>query len=176
MDLMGNFAKPAKGLVFGLIATLIFSVPANAQLMESFYGPTMETILENAGLNPDMQIDSKTGAPVAFGKAGDFNFVARAMNCSGIPKSCEELMFFANFPLGRPLRVTDLVAVNNYNESQVFGRAYVVRPGAGDGEVGVDYVIELGGGVSRQHVEENVARWADVLTAFIASMTSNASS
>ena len=42
---MGNFAKPAKGLVFGLIATLIFSVPANAQLMESFDGPTMELSL-----------------------------------------------------------------------------------------------------------------------------------
>jgi len=71
------------------------------------------------------------------------------------------------------LSVADLVAVNNYNESQVFGRAYVLRSSGESGEVGVDYVIELGGGVSKEHIEENVARWADVVAAFIQTMTSS---
>lgn len=152
-------------------SSILLATSAAAQSIDSVNADELQSILENAGLNPELSIDSSSGAPVAVAELGDYKFFVRAMNCSGTPKSCSELMFFANFPLGRALSVQDLVAVNNYNESQVFGRAYVLRSSGQNGEVGVDYVIELAGGVSKDHIEENVARWADVVAAFIQTMT-----
>ena len=57
----------------------------------------LESVLAEAGLSPDMMADSATGAPVAQGKAGQFGFYVRALSCSGSPKACETLVFFANF-------------------------------------------------------------------------------
>lgn len=73
-------------------------------------------------------------------------------------------MFFANFDLGRDVSSGDYRAVNKFNESQVFGRAYVIER---QSQVGVDYVIELGGGVTEEHLAENIGRWADVISAFV---------
>ncbi|MBT8472422.1 MAG: YbjN domain-containing protein, partial [Marinicaulis sp.] len=109
--------------------------------------------------------DSATGAPVASGQAGEFGFFVRAMSCSGSPAACENLMFFANFELGRAATTNDLRVVNQFNDSQVFGRAYVLEQ---QNQVGVDYVIELGGGVSQEHLAQNISRWADVISAFVA--------
>ena len=124
----------------------------------------LESVLAEAGLSPDMMADSATGAPVAQGKAGQFGFYVRALSCSGSPKACETLVFFANFKLGRAAAESDYRIVNSFNDSQDFGRAYVLP---GTNEVGVDYVIELNGGVTEEHLSQNIARWADVISAFV---------
>jgi len=124
----------------------------------------LESVLAEAGLNPAMMADSASGAPVAQGKAGQFGFYVRALSCSGAPKTCETLVFFANFELGREVTSADYRIVNGFNDSQVFGRAYVLE---GTGEVGVDYVIELNGGVTEEHLSQNISRWADVISAFV---------
>ncbi|MEK7264696.1 MAG: YbjN domain-containing protein, partial [Pseudomonadota bacterium] len=54
--------------------------------------------------------------------------------------------------------------INRFNDSQVFGRAYLIP---GRNQVGVDYVIELDGGVTMDNITRNVSRWADVINAFI---------
>jgi hypothetical protein len=41
-------------------------------------------------------------------------------------------------------------------------------------EVGVDYVIELEGGVAADHISTNIARWVDVIDAFIAHFSAGA--
>ena len=35
----------------------------------------------------------------------------------------------------------------------------------------IDYVIELGGGVTTDHLSGKVARWADIISAFMTSFT-----
>lgn len=145
----------------GVIATC----SANAQSIEAVTGDQLEAALEAAGLSPTMLEDGATGAPVASGQAGEFAFFVRAMSCSGVPAACENLMFFANFELGRSATTNDLRVVNQFNDSQVFGRAYVLEE---KNQVGVDYVIELGGGVSEDHLAQNISRWADVISAFVA--------
>ena len=112
-----------------------------------------------------MSEDAASGAPVATGTAGQFQFYVRAMACSGDPAACENLLFFANFPLGRSVSAQDYRIVNGFNDSQVFGRAYILES---QQTVGVDYVIELGGGVTEDHLAQNVGRWADVIGAFVA--------
>jgi hypothetical protein len=152
-----------KLLIAAVMMSAAWSV-ASAQTLGSVTGDQLENILSAADLNPSMMADAQSGAPVATGKAGDFEFYVRALSCSGSPASCETLVFFANFELGRTVTANDYRLVNSFNDSQVFGRAYVLE---GTGEVGVDYVIELGGGVTEGHLSQNISRWADVIAAFV---------
>ena len=137
---------------------------AQAQSIDAVTADELEAALAEAGLSPTMLEDDATGAPVANGRAGDFTFFVRAFDCSGEPVACETLMFFANFDLGRTASAEDFRIVNSFNDGQVFGRAYVLEKKS---QVGVDYVIELGGGVSEEHLSQNVSRWADVIGAFV---------
>jgi len=137
---------------------------AAAQTRDSVTADELETILTDAGLGPTLIADAATGAPVASATVGEVKFWVRALDCSGSPKACENLVFFANFNLPEPLSPKTYVTINRFNESQVFGRAYIIE---GKKQVGVDYVIELGGGVSMDHVTKNVSRWADVIANFI---------
>lgn len=143
---------------------LAVSPPAYAQSKSALTAGEIETVLLDAGLEVTMIEEARSGAPVAHVVLGDVQYWVRALDCSGAPKACSTLVFFANFSLGRDAASTDFEIVNRFNDSQVFGRAYVIP---GKNEVGVDYVIELDGGVSMENVSRNIARWADVIGAFI---------
>jgi|GEM_PF-1688290 len=146
-------------------AAMVSFGSANAQTIGAVNSEQLGAALSAAGLNPTMIEDAATGAPVANGTAGEFGFFVRALSCSGNPPACENLMFFANFELGRSVTPEDFRIINGFNDSQVFGRAYVLES---QNQVGVDYVIELGGGVSEEHLAQNISRWADVISAFVA--------
>lgn len=111
-----------------------------------------------------MTEDAQTRNPVAAVQAGSINFWVRALDCKGAPKACSTLMMFANFDLGRDATSRDYQTVNAFNDRQIFGRAYLLPQRL---QIGVDYVIELDGGVTADHISRNIARWADVIDAFI---------
>lgn len=120
--------------------------------------------LTDAGLQPTMIKDKATGNPVATGSLdGGLIFVARAMECDGFPKACAQVVLFANFDLGREVAGGDFEIVNSFNEGNVNGRAYVLD---GRDQVGVDYVIDLTGGVTGAHVASKLARWPAVVGDF----------
>ena len=148
----------------GLMLAFSLTASVSAQMIDRITGDQLESVLDAAGLNPSIIPDVDTGAPVGQGTAGEFTFFVRALSCSGTPAACENLVFFANFGLGRAPSARDYQIVNDFNESNVFGRAYIIEDKK---QVGVDYVIELGGGVSNDHLSENIGRWADVITAFV---------
>lgn len=156
--------RMAKRFAIGAGLALAAAGASLAQTTEAVTADEIEAAMSAAGLNPSMTSDVATGAPVARGQAGEVTFWVRAFDCSGAPSACETLMFFANFELGRSLTANDFRVINSYNESQVFGRAYVIE---GEAQVGVDYVIELGGGVTKAHLDRNIGRWADVVSAFM---------
>ena len=144
-------------------ASLLFTTGASAQIIDAINGEQLEAALSAAGLNPTMMQDGASGAPVAQGTAGEFQFYVRTLSCSGTPAACENLVFFANFELGRSASQADYRIVNSFNDGQIFGRAYILER---QNQVGVDYVIELGGGVTEDHLSENIGRWSDVISAF----------
>lgn len=121
-------------------------------------------LLETAGLPAEI-IDDQARGVGAVASDGDIKFTVRALNCQGAPRSCSTLMFFADFDLGRAPAPKDFDAVNRFNDGVVFGRAYV-RPAAN--AIGVDYVIELDGGVTDEHLSKNVSRWRKVVAEFLA--------
>jgi len=145
-------------------AILLGVLPAYAETMDALTADELESVLTDAGLSPSMTENAASGTPVANGSVGEIQFWVRAMDCSGSPAACENLVFFANFDLGRPVSATDYRVVNNFNDSQVFGRAYILEK---QNQVGVDYVVDLGGGVTQAHLTNNISRWADVIAAFI---------
>ncbi len=166
--------KSAQKFGFGMVLGLSLMIaPVMAQTIDAVTADELEAALDAAGLGPTMTQDAASGAPVASGSAGQFEFYVRAMNCSGQPAACKELMFFANFPLGRAVTTADIRKVNSFNEGQVFGRAYFIESRS---IVGVDYVVELGGGVTNDHLSENIGRWADVISAFVSKFQEDASS
>lgn len=147
------------------IAAMALSLaPAAAQTKSAVTAAELEAILSEAGFPVAVIEDAQTGAPVAHAQAGNVQFWIRALDCAGAPKACSTLVFFANFDLGRAATAKDYEVVNRFNDSQVFGRAYLLP---GRNLVGVDYVIELDGGVSMDHISKNIGRWADVISAFI---------
>ena len=158
---------------FGFCAAIVgwaLTGAASAEQVAAVTGDQLQRVLEEAGLSPTMLEDAVTGAPVVNGRAGETSFIVRALSCSGTPSACSDLIFFANFNLGRAAHAGDFRNVNKFNDSQVFGRAYVLES---QNQVGVDYVIELGGGVNEAHLTQNVSRWADVIAAFVQSFTEN---
>lgn len=136
--------------------------PAVAQNTAGLSGAQIERVLTDAGLSPTMAADAATGAPVASAQAGPIKFWVRSLDCGrGV---CSTLVFFANWELGRAVTADDYKRINRYNDRQVFGRAYVIEA---EQSIGVDYVVEMQGGVSMDNVTGNVSRWTDVITAFI---------
>ncbi len=148
----------------GALALLTFplSGPAAAQTKNALTAGDIERLLEDAGLSPEMSEDARTGTPVANASAGDVGFFVRALDCE--KAACSTLVFFANFQLGRPVRDADYRVLNRFNDGQVFGRAYALES---IDEIGVDYVVELDGGVSMDNIAANIDRWTDVIAAFI---------
>lgn len=144
-------------------ALLAAASPAQAEMKSALTGEEIAAIVKAAGLPAELTADS-SGAPGVIGQAGDVNFVVRALGCAGEPAACSTLMFFANFSLGRALTPRDYEILNSYNDSHLYGRAYALPNSQ---EVGIDYVIELDGGVSPEHLAANVGRWADVIGAFL---------
>lgn len=146
------------------IAIVALVSPASAQMKSAVTAAELQSILADAGMSVTMIEDAQTGSPVATAQSGAVQFWVRALDCAGAPKSCSTLMFFANFELGRAATPADYQAVNGFNDRQVFGRAYLIP---GRNQVGVDYVVELDGGVAPGNISGNVARWVDVIGAFI---------
>lgn len=152
-------------------AAILAASSAQAQTKAALTGEELAAVLAAAGLQTEIIEDAKTRAPVATVQAGTIQFWVRALDCAGAPKACSTLMFFANFELGREATAADYKTVNAFNDRQVFGRAYLLPA---NNLVGVDYVMELEGGVAPAHISQNIARWADVIDAFIAHFSSEA--
>lgn len=155
--------------LFTAASVVLSAGPAAAQNLTAAQNVTAMTpediagALEAAGLSPEPFDDAAGGAPVIRASAGEIVFWTRGFDCSG--DACSTLMLFANFEIGRAVTANDFRVINRYNESRVFGRAYAIEA---DRSIGVDYVIELDGGVSPDNVSGNIARWMDVIDAFIA--------
>jgi hypothetical protein len=154
-----------------LLATIGLAAPAEAQLKTALTAEEIGAALSAAGLPAEITEDAQTRNPVASVQAGSIQFWVRALDCKGAPKACSTLMMFANFELGRDVSPKDFQTVNAFNDRQVFGRAYLLPQRK---EVGVDYVIELDGGVASDHIAKNIARWVDVIDSFIGHFKSEA--
>lgn len=163
--------KIMMGALFCLASAVVPGHALAAELTDGMTGEEIGQMLEGAGLSHTLMADKNSGTPVAVGKLGQINFVVRALACEGTPVSCAQLLFFANFDLNRPVSEEDYLIVNDFNDSAFDGRAYVVEEGtANGGQIGVDFYIDLTGGVSAEHVTGRLSRWQGVVSSFLEEM------
>ncbi|MEM8985575.1 MAG: YbjN domain-containing protein [Pseudomonadota bacterium] len=162
-----------------LIAASIFAAtaPASAQngdqIVGGVTGMELQQILSAAGFSASVASDRSTGAPVIVGQAGQFPFYVRTFGCEddGGQERCDQLLFFANIELDREITEEDYKIVNRYNESKVFGRGYVIEERQA---VGVDFAVNLRGGVTISNLADSVSNWINVLDDFIAQLNTAA--
>lgn len=160
-------------LAAGAALAMIFGSNAladEAQTIRSSISATeLEALLTGAGLSPTMLTDKATGNPVATGQTAGMVFVVRAMDCDGRPARCEKLVLFANFDLGREIGDRDYRIVNGFNEKNLYGRAYVLEDKS---QIGVDYIIDMTGGVTGAHIGSRLGKWPEVIEGFAQQMRS----
>jgi len=157
-------------LAAGLLAAaaLAEAAPATAQedpptIVSDVSGAELENILQISGFSAQLTAD-EGGNPALLAEVDSVRFIVRTFGCSDAEAPrCDQLMFFANFDLGREVTEDDFRTINNYNDSNVFGRGYVLE---NSGRVGVDLVVNLRGGVTVEHFIENLRVWIAVLEAF----------
>ncbi len=142
--------------------------PANTTFADSLTAEQIGTALEEAGFDVTMSEDRDSGHPVARGNIGNLVFIVRAMDCDGSPLACRQLLLFANFDLGREITDRDFRIVNGFNDSAMDGRAYVLER---TNQIGIDFIIDLSGGVSNNHIAHRLSRWEGVIATFIDQFT-----
>lgn len=161
------------GLAAG--ALLAATPTAASEVKSALTADEISEALTAAGLSASPLSDLKTGAPVFKADAGDGEFWVRTLDCSGTKTvSCSTLVFFRNFTLSTGSATPrHIFLINQYNEQNLSGRAYLLpgaAPGGGD-QVGIDYVVDLKGGVSTDHLAGRIAQWSQIVRAFIGQMT-----
>ncbi|MBY0420665.1 MAG: YbjN domain-containing protein [Parvularculaceae bacterium] len=156
-------------------AAIIFAaaapVAAAAEVKSALTGEEIASVLSEAGLEAAAMEDAASKSPVFKIMSEDGGeFWVRTLDCKGTPTACSTLVLFRNFSLREGVAsAMHYEIVNAYNERKLSGRAYVLKgtgPG-GDDQVGVDYVVELDGGVSTEHVARRIKLWSEIVRAFI---------
>lgn len=168
---MYTFARAA---LVGTVAVAAMAGSATAQTRSSFTVTELKSVLSQAGLSPkivkDQTLKDKARAPRAIqgtvkSDKGTFTFFVRGKGCKGAPPACEIYIFFANWNLDRDATPADLRIANKFNDTKHYGRAYVLQAKR---QVGVDYVVELRGGVTRDYMIARAKRWPAVISAYVA--------
>lgn len=150
-------------LFAGLLLCAGSAAAEKREVHDTISAEELAAALTAAGLAPTVLTDRATGAPVVTGISDGLVFVVRALECSGLPARCEQLVLFANFDLGRAVTDADFRVVNGFNDSSVHGRAYVLENRR---QIGVDFTIDMVGGVTSDHVDERLKRWPELIRTF----------
>lgn len=159
-----------KRLFAGVVALGLVLGTAAAQqrvITDAVTAEQLKRMMTEMGLAPTLMTDRATGAPVATGQADGLVFVVRGLDCAGRPSRCSQLLMFGNFELGRAVTDDDYRIVNRFNEQNVNGRAYVLE---NKRQIGIDYIIDMTGGVTDTHIGNRMGRWPSVISDFRAEM------
>lgn len=148
-----------KAALFTAFALAAF--PSNAETREAIGAEILSDLLKKAGYSFEMEVDKESGEPRTTISSGGYVFNVRAKNCRS--NGCELLLFFANFNMGRELDLHDFRIVNNYNDSEIFGRAYIFEE---QQMIGIDLVIDLRGGVEDDYIRINAQRFPALIQSF----------
>lgn len=124
------------------------------EILTSVSPSQAETMLESQGWQSEIFFsDDKTSVAV-LAVVGEINIVLSLRNCADNTNfDCETLLFFANFDLDNPITGEQQAQINNFNDSNLTGRAYYTLPiDETPPRIGLDMRISLKGGVTKEHL------------------------
>ncbi len=146
--------------LLGLAMVALTAPSAQAEpMVEDISGTELMAVLRAEGIDAKPLEGGWAGDPVLEGRYGAYSFVVSTHRCSGEPRRCSLIDFSAGFQPSRPI---DLERIDSFNESWVFGKAYL----ADTGTAYVDFPVNLSDGVSAGNLVDNIRIWKEILPLF----------
>jgi hypothetical protein len=144
-----------KSLLAAAALALAFAAPASAQMMGSY----PQDYLNAVRAYGSAQLDMGTGdqQPLVTGTIDGNNYGILMYGCEDGP--CDSIQFFATFTTTR----NGLTLMNQWNEDQRFGAAYV----ASDGTVILHWSVNVDFGITRQNFDDSFDIWRLTLGEFV---------
>ena len=148
------------------IVAVLSATPAGADgtVYNDLAGSEIAELLDAHGYSATLTTDDH-GDPLVMGSADGLKFKVFTYDCNNqAPRRCRSLQFVSAFSLGHKPTPDDYVAMNQYNNDRVFGRAFIDT----NGDAAVDFVVNLSGGVLAANLMDDVGTWKTyVLEKFI---------
>jgi hypothetical protein len=118
-------------------------------------GDEMVGVVRDLGFSSELATDSG-GDPM-------IRFQVEGMKCLLLFYGCKDgrassIQFSAGFTMKRPLEL-----INKWNQKKRFGKAYLDA----DGDVMINFDVDLDGGVTREYLKEVFKRWRAVFISFV---------
>ena len=148
----------ALALALGCAAGLGIATPASADDVQAQDPSGISAAMQQAGYRAQLGSDD-TGDPLIFSATGGSDFRVYFYNCTD-NADCRTIQFYAGY--SAPHTAT-LETINEWNENNRFGRAYLGE----DGIARIEMDIDLDdGGISQALFEDNLEYWAIVMSRF----------
>lgn len=144
-------AKQVTAVVLSLYLALAGAASAQSILDA---GNVNEIVAIAKSYGPADLVTRDNGGPRISGTLGGLPYQLFFMNCTG-GKACEDLNFYAGFTDTKPT----LDAINDWNRSKRFGKAYL------DSELDavIEYDVNLEHGVTRDNLEAAFSLWSQLV-------------
>ncbi|MEM6487587.1 MAG: YbjN domain-containing protein [Pseudomonadota bacterium] len=133
------------------------AAPAGAQTFSRTNGDILAGMLSDLGYRAELTSDDR-GDPLVHSSTGGVNFSIYFYGCSD-NKDCTSIQYAAGFENDGN---RDQAMMNNWNMTKRFGTAYV----SDNGDVWLEYDINMDGGITRANMEDTLGLWEDVLGQF----------
>ena len=130
---------------------------------------TVSGLLDGTEITSEL-ITSDDGVSYMVGTYRSTSFIMRLIGCeSKKSENCTTLAIFANFLEGEGQKITaeDKAKINQYNENEVFGRAYFSED---ETSLGIDTVISIEGGATDAYVKAQLSNWKRALGRFLSQL------
>jgi len=170
---MLKFSPAFIALVFFMAAGIAPATQAfqgrSDEIISSTTAGEMVVLLKSFGWEAEITTDNAGGPDAVQITFNGYTSWLRLKDCpDNAPSQCGSLMFFSNWDLGRDVTQADMVKLNKYNDVNVVGRTYFIdKNGPKGDQVGIDFVISIKGGVTRQHLIQEVEHWDDIIDKFV---------
>ncbi len=148
------------------VAGAVLSTPvyADGTIYNDLSGSEIVALLDAHGYSATLTTDPG-GDPLIMGAADGLKFRVQTYDCnSQAPRRCRSLQFVASFALEHKATSDDFMAMNDYNQKKVYGRAFIDE----NGDAAIDFVVNLSGGVMAANLMDDVGTWKTyVLDTFV---------
>jgi hypothetical protein len=150
---MGKFA-----IALAVAAGLGLAAPAIAQDIQAQDPASVVAAMQQAGYRAQLSTDD-VGDPLIRSSSSGSDFLVYFYNCTD-NTDCRTIQFYAGY--SEPNTAT-IETINEWNENNRFGRAYL----GDDGIARIEMDVDLDdGGVSQALFEDNLEYWAIVMSRF----------
>ncbi len=149
------------GAVVALGAVFVFAaLPASAQVIDGSSPDEVATVMEDYGLNVEIEYLDDAEGPVISSATDNFMFLVSFEACDEDGTGCELLVFRCGFSF-EPEDAPDLETLNAWN-SEMWGKASLDE----SGNPWVVLEVNIVGGITEQNLMDTLTWWEGMMIEF----------